>query len=465
MQPVRLPENYYYGGGAADTYLSMPALCLFLLCALLVLAVPRRYVIAPFLVAAILIPLGNVVVVAGLHWMLLRCLLLLGWVRVLWIRLVVNDKRRLGRLNSLDKALILWAISNAVFYAINWGTMAALTNRLGFLYTTLGGFLLLRFLVRDRNDVMLVIRVLALICLLVAPFMIVERVTGANLYSSIFGGGSAISSIRDGKIRAQGPFDHPIIAGTVGAMLLPLFIGLWQNGRRYHLWAGLGVASAMTMAFTSNSSTSVLTAFAGIGALSLWPFRRNMRLICWSVVGVLVTLQIVMKADVWFLINRIGSLTGGSSWHRAQLVDQFIRHVGDWWLVGTQNNAYWGIDMWDVDNAYVSAAFSGGLVTFVLFVAVLIYGYKTVGKARRMAVQYPKTERFIWALGATLFANTVAFFGVLYFDQSSTIWYTFLAAINAVAMSAKMDFGLLGAPVEPIMEEESRALVLSQRIG
>jgi len=369
-----------------------------------------------------------------MHWMLLRCLLLIGWARVLWSRFARGDKRGPGQMNSLDKVFGLWAISGAVIYAIDWGTLGALTNRVGFLYTTLGCFFLVRYFVRDSSDVTRAIRVLALVCILVAPFMIAERLTGTNYYFSAFGGGSQFSTLREGKFRAQGPFAHPIIAGTVGAMLLPLFIGLWRKERGHRLWAGLGAAAALTMAVTSNSSTPAMTTLAGVGALTLWPLRERMRVIRWGIVAALVALQVVMKADVWFLINRIGSLMGGSSWHRAELVDQCVRHFGDWWLIGTRNNAYWGLDMWDVDNAYVGAGFSGGLITLLLFIAVLVFAFKKLGAVRRMARHDKKTEWFIWALGATLFANTVGFFGIVYFDQSATIWYAVLAMISAVAV-------------------------------
>ena len=79
-----------------------------------------------------------------------------------------------------------------------------------------------------------------------------------------------------------------------------------------------------------------MTILFGIIALCFWPFRKIMRAVRWGLVFAVVLLQMVMKADVWFLLSRISDISGGSGWHRAMLIDNFIRHFGDWWLVGTR---------------------------------------------------------------------------------------------------------------------------------
>jgi hypothetical protein len=61
--------------------------------------------------------------------------------------------------------------------------------------------------------------------------MLTEMATGRNAFAS-FGGVHEIAQMRNGLLRCQGPFAHPILAGTFGATQLPLFIALWfQEGR------------------------------------------------------------------------------------------------------------------------------------------------------------------------------------------------------------------------------------------
>jgi hypothetical protein len=139
----------------------------------------------------------------------------------------------------------------------------------------------------------------------------------------------------------------------------------------------------------------------------------------------------VMKAPVWHLIARIDITGGSSSWHRFMLVDQCIRHFSDWWLVGVKDTSAWGWDMWDTANQYVGTCDNSGLLPFLLFLAILVYGFKYLGRARRAAAKDKKTALFIWALGAALFANVIAFFGISYFDQTIVAWYGLLAIISA----------------------------------
>jgi len=176
-----------------------------------------------------------------------------------------------------------------------------------------------------------------------------------------------------------------------------------------------------------------MTFGAGVLALLLWPMRQHLRIFRWVAVLAIISLHLIMKAPVWFLISRAGGSLGGSGYHRAMLIDNFIKHFGEWWLFGTQNNAVWGYDMWDVDNAYVAAGIGGGLITFILFLAVLVYAFRGIGKSRGLDQKSRKNERLVWAIGASLFANAVGFFGIVYFDQSVLAWYCVLAMVAATA--------------------------------
>ena len=116
-------------------------------------------------------------------------------------------------------------------------------GRMGFLYNVLGIYFLLRLWIRDREDVQRVLRTLAVACVFFAVFMILEQETGRNVFS-VFGGVPEFTAIREGKLRSQAAFAHSIVAGTVGANLFPLFIGLWWQGGKSKLIAAAGAVSA-----------------------------------------------------------------------------------------------------------------------------------------------------------------------------------------------------------------------------
>jgi hypothetical protein len=63
----------------------------------------------------------------------------------------------------------------------------------------------------------------------------------------------------------------------------------------------------------------------------------------------------------------------------------------------------------------------------------MVYAFKRVGRSRKLARKSRQNERLVWAIGASLFANAVGFFGIVYFDQSILAWYCVLAMVSASA--------------------------------
>ena len=199
------------------------------------------------------------------------------------------------------------------------------------------------------------------------------------------------------------------------------------------MFAVVGVAAATVMTIATQTSTSLLTYAAGIGAVFLWPLRKKMKMVRTGLVAVLVGLHLVMKAPVWFLIARIDLTGSSSSYHRAELIDQFVNHFSSWWLIGTKDAATWGWDMWDAQNMYVSVGEAGELAALVFYILVISRSFAELGDARKRA-RTKKQEWFIWFLGAAMFANVVAFFGVNYFDQSRVAWFALVAMICACTL-------------------------------
>jgi len=396
---------------------------------LLVLALPRRYVVVPLLLGALLVPTQNVLVVAGFHFMPIRLLGLAGCARWLVSRPQGDKSRLAGGWNGIDRALLGWGIAAAAAISLQWMNMQALYNQIGVLTATFGIYFALRQLIRDDEDIARVIRVLAAVAVINVVSMISEQLTLHNLFGAIMGGVDASPLIREGRIRAQGAFQHAILAGVFGATLVPLCCWLWKSGRSRPL-AVLGVLTGTGMTLMSSSSTPVMALGGSIIALFFWPLRKSMRLLRWGLSATLITLHLVMKVPVWFLIARIDVVGGSASWDRANLIDTCVKHFWDWWLVGTHNTGNWGWSMWDLSNQFVSVAETGGLLALVLFIAIVSRAFGALGMARKVAGTRGEEWR-IWFLGAALFAHILAYFGVSYFDQTQVVWFVLLAIIAA----------------------------------
>lgn len=418
-------------GGAATGFVHPVIAIAVLIACVLILTVPRRRILAPLLGAAILVPMDQVLVIGGLHFQMIRVLILVGWIRVLMSgRGPADPTSPRPRWNPIDTALVICVVLGAIDIILLWQSTAAAQNQLGTVYMDLGLYFLLRALVQSEADILYGIRILAWISAFVAVVMIIEQVTRTNPYVYIWANASPDTSVmeRDGKFRAMACFAHPLLAGTFGAICFPLFLALWHKDSKARRLSIIGMCSSVAIVWAANSSTPLLALVASILATFLWPIRRSMRILRWGIVITLISLHLSMKAPVWALIGRVDVTGSSSSYHRYQLVDQFIRHFSDWWLFGTKDNASWGWDMWDLANQYVAVGETSGLFPFIAFVAIIVYGFKMLGNACRRAAGRV-SERFLWTLGIAMFANVVAFFGISYHDQTIAVWYLFLAMI------------------------------------
>jgi hypothetical protein len=422
------PENLRFGGGASETILHPIVLIAMLIAIVLIFVLPRRYVILPFLSATFLIPLGQEVLIGGLHFFVYRIIVLTIGVRVIASMFSSPDGAFGNRLGTLDILFLFWAffraLAGALVFSFNPG---ALVYQAGFLLDALGGFFVLRYMIRDHEDIYRTLRILAALVVIIGGCMAFEKVHQVNVFGFL-GGVRAVPEVRAGSVRAQGPFQHELLAGTFGATLLPLFFLLWKSGKS-RLLGVLGVIAATVMVLTSASSTPVLAYGAAMIGICAWPLRKRMRLVRWGIVAGLVGLNMVMKAPVWFIIQHIDIVGGSSGYHRAMLVNDFILHFRDWWLMGTTENARWGFTMWDLCNQYVAEGQVGGLATFICFIAMICICFSSIGTARK-AVEGDRQEWYFWLLGATLLSHIIAFFGISYFDQTRVSWFALLIMIQ-----------------------------------
>lgn len=391
----------------------------------------------PLLVGACYMTLGDIVTFGPFHLPSLRILIVVGL-----LRLVIRGERLEGRMTSLDQLMVVWATWALISSLFHKDIFGVLVNRLGLVYNACGIFFLLRVFCQSQDDVVRLCRMTAFVLIPLSIEMLAEKMTGHNFFSAL-GGVPEIPDIRDGKIRAQGPFAHSILAGTVGAVCLPLMISLWD---RYRKTAVAAIGACLAMIFASASSGPIMSASFAIVALFMWSLRDHMRLIRWTVLLGYIGLDIVMKAPAYYLIARI-DLTGSStSWHRAALIESALAHISEWWLVGTDFTRHWmayGVawsgDHIDITNHYLRMGVDGGLPLMFLFIAILAKGFSFVGQKLRQVDGLSAVSPFmIWTLGASLFSHTASFISVSYFDQSFVFLYLTLAAISSGSLQTTL---------------------------
>jgi len=431
------PENFYFGGGAAGTTMHPAVLAYTLFVAVLMLLLPRQHLFAPVAMATFLTPAGSQVYAAGFHFFAIRIVILAFCSRLLLVRLMGRGVLLSGATSPADTTFLAWAICRGMAVILLHKDGGAVVNQIAFWLDAWGTYFVFRYSLRDYSDVLRALKVLAAIIGVLAVFMVYEHRTGLNL-CNYYSTSTIVPSVREegGGIRAQASFATSISAGGFGATLLPLFFWLWKRGKARVLGL-VGLVASILVTLSSESATPLSACLGGILALSLWPMRKHMRKLRRGLAIAVACLALVMKAPVWYIIARVDFI-GGHGWDRAFLLDMFSQHISSWWLVGTVDNASWGVTTWDLCNQFVAEAGSGGLATLVLFIAILYHAFRTIGLARNRASGKRRQELLYWCMGCSLFAHIMMFQGLSYYDQIQTWWFAFLAMVPAAAASMLM---------------------------
>ncbi len=394
-----------------------------------VVLLPRRWSVLPFLVMACFVSSAQRIVIAGMDFDFMRIMVLCGV-----LRLILRKEYLHFTWRRLDTAVVLWTLSSVIFFVLRVGTVGAIVNRLGFAFNSFGMYFVLRCLIRDWRDLDRIAVGMVWISIPVVLFFLFEDRTGRNLFS-VFGGVPSITGIRQGRLRCQGAFAHPILAGCFWASLMPLFGVLWWKGGKNKALAVTGLSTSMVIILCCASSTPVMGVAAIMFGAGLFFVRYYVKYLFWLSVAGLTMLHFMMKAPVWHLISRISAVGGSTGYHRFLLIDRAINNFGDWgfWGCGGEVVAYkWRIHAGDVTNQYLLEGINGGFLTLVFFVVILVCAFRCAGRLWRSQRTSRIRLMHAWALGICLFVHCVNFIGVSYFGQIWILWFLLLAAFASL---------------------------------
>lgn len=391
------------------------------------LLLPRRYALLPMIAMACFIAPAQRLVIAGLDFNLLRVLVLFAWARI-----ILRNEGAGFVWKPLDTVLLLWAAVSVVTYTLLIGSTSAFVNRLGIAFDAVGMYFVFRCLLRTWDDVDRTILGFIVISIPVAFAFLVEWSTGRNGFA-FFGGVPETTAVRAGRLRCQGAFAHPILAGCFWAAVMPMIAARWWKGGACRTWVAIGLAASGLIVFACSSSTPVMAVLLSLVGAGCFILRRHMSLVRWAILLMLVSLHMVMNRPVWHLICRINVVGGSAGWHRYQIIDQALKHLDEWWLLGTPSVAHWQVWAGDITNQYVVEGIMGGMAKLGLFVASIVLAFSGVGRLWRRHEKDPYRLALSWALGVALFVHCVNYIGVAYFGQIITVWYLQLAMIASLA--------------------------------
>lgn len=375
--------------------------------------------------------IGQSVMVSGLNFHFFRIMLAAGL-----LRSIVRGERIDGKFNKIDKSVIalgIWMMTASLFHEAEEGSGPTYTS--GVVYNIWLSYYLFRIWAKTTEDVQRIVKILAVICTPIALEMIIEIITKRNMFS-VFGYVSEAVMIRNGSPRASAAFPHPILAGTVGALILIFLFSIRKSSRSVF---ALGLISAIAIIITSASTGPIMTAAAGLFALALWKYRYYTRHLRYGFVALYIFLEIVMSRPAYFTISLI-DLTGGSTgYHRAELIRSTIAHIGEWWRYGTDYTRHWmasGVSYspnhTDITNYYISFAVNSGLLGILLFIFIIILCFKSIGNSiNAISDTDPDSAYVFWIIGSIMFAHAVTSLSIAYFGQCSVLYWMTVALCSA----------------------------------
>lgn len=396
-----------------------------ILCVIAVMFSPRRWVLLGAIAMLVFIPSAQRIVIFTLDFNFIRIIILVTLFRAL-IKSEFKDFQK----QSTDTIILFWMVWGIISFGLLYGSFSAVVSRTGYMVEAVGAYYVGRIFMQERGDLA---RYLILLGYLSIPIMIiflVERASGMNLFSN-FGGVPEYTLIRDGRLRCQGPFSHPIMAGVFWASILPWFKYLWIEKSTSRFKLIIFITCIMVIIINTASSTPVMSVLLGLFGLMMYSYRHHMSAIRWFVVITLIALNFVMEKPVWHLISRIDIAGGSTGWHRYHLINEFFNHFTEWFLVGTKSTAHWGWGLQDVTNQFVLEAVRGGFLGFVLYIFMIASVFKLLGKA--MSNSTHVSTWFFWSSGVVLFVHCMNFLAVSYFGQVVSAFYLFLGAMVSIS--------------------------------
>jgi hypothetical protein len=350
------------------------------------------------------------------------------------IRIVVKGELSSVRFNKVDLTVFILCIAMMVaslFQSYSPGSgpvyMAGVVLNIG------GSYLAFRVMASSGEVLESIIGNLPWFLLPVALLMVLEQTLHTN-YFSLISPVSAAPLVREGRIRSMGPFSHPILAGTIGATFLPyaLMFG-WKKPASLLL-----IAVSLVLVFTSASSGPLVSLIVVLLFLSMWRYRRFLRLLYLAPLILYMLLLVIMNRAPYYLLGEIDLAGGSTGWYRGFLIESTLEHFSEWWLFGTDYTLHWipfqsgsSDKHSDITNYFVIFAIHGGLPALFLFLQLNWQIYRIASQELGSASTMTMDEQWqLFAFTASFFGYLGTFFSVSLFGQAQVFYWMLLALVS-----------------------------------
>ena len=299
---------------------------------------------------------------------------------------------RYGKVLLVDWLFILHVLWASASVAYN-NPARALEHGGSLAVEFLGGYLLARSQIRDKESFFTLVKYLLLAILFTLPFAMVEAETGKRVLIRLFDGMGlpTIEEIRVerrmGLARVQGPFDHPIHYGLFGSLAVSLiFLGMKE--RTGFILRAIGSGLAVLAVFLSLSSGAILAVamqvmLTGWSVVTFWLKRKWMWFFILAGIGY-VMIDLVSNRTPIDVIMTYATFSPHNAYYRANTNFYAWQNITAHPILGIGLNP-WQRPSWltsSIDNFWMATGVRYGLVGLAPLVCGYVYGIVRVGFAR-----------------------------------------------------------------------------------
>ena len=390
---------------------------------ILTFSLPRRLGIVPLLIAAIHTTQLQVIP----NFSILRIIILATLLRGL-----IHNGVKISWSNRIDRTMIgfIAIIAISSFWHQETVSTNPYTFRARLIIDIFGTYLASKAFLNSDNALSQFGKLFLLILIPLALSMTAEWITGRNFYSTL--GANPMAVLRDGDIRASGPFATPILGGTIGALGLPFVALAWASNKRL---SRLGLIACLLIIISSASSTPIGAAIIALSSLLFWKFRAKYKPILTTFFSLVFIAQLFRERPIWYLIALVDFVGGSTGWHRSYLIDTAIDHISEWWLFGTDYTRHWmpyGLpsipEHCDLTNYYIHLGVIGGLPLLICLCFIIYRTFRALNILFNRGIDiFP-----VWCYTSLFITHSVAFLTISYFDQTFVLFYAPLGMISAI---------------------------------
>ncbi len=236
----------------------------------LFLSLPRKFATLPFLIGICYITGGPRIEIGPFSFTILRTLITIGFIRIL----ARGEKKHFVK-TPMDLPYYIWLFCFVICGLMLNKSFGNMIEYLGQTYDALGLYFIFRCLVSSKDDLLFLLKEMAIVMIPMALIMLNEKITGRNFFYFL-GGVPEFTAVRDGRLRCQGAFSHAILAGTTGAAAVGFAIASWWHDKSKKLLI-TGMAAGVLIVYFSNSSGPIMTLLQVLFGIMFWKYRYEMR--------------------------------------------------------------------------------------------------------------------------------------------------------------------------------------------